>query len=300
MYNRPVIFALLSILVASIEPAVASPINVTNSSLVTLQTNDSLLFSIASDCSPAQMQILLGGVPLSEPLASIPGTSGVYVPGILFSGTLESQDGSLSIPLTDPDATRLGLPAGDMLLTPGSRSGGSYSGPIDLLSAAVTLTPQEAATLFTSGEAVIDLQNIGAAITFGYSGVPIGNDFSASLISPGGAQSVGARVTQVDCAHPNADAPEPGTLGLLIIGLTMVAARFHQFLRAPRRFLAVWGRLPAGVPSGPGPSGAPLASETRPLRAFNPPFVCGLPPCGAPSKLRYVADSWLPWLPPGR
>lgn len=237
MYNRLVIFALLAILPASITPAVASPINVTNSSLVTLQTNDSLLFSIASDCPPAQIDILLGGMPLSGPLASIPGTSGVYVPGILFSGTLESQDGSISIPLTDPDATRLGLPAGDLLLTPGSRSGGSYTGPIDLLSAAVTLTPQEAAALFTSGEAVIDLQNIGAAITLGYSGAPIGSDFSASLISSAGAQSVGARVMQVECAHPNADAPEPGTLGLLIIGLTVVSTRLGKAITR--------GKLPA-------------------------------------------------------
>jgi hypothetical protein len=165
-------------------------------------------------------------MPLGGPVASIPGTSGVYVSGILFSGTLESQDGSVSIPLTDSNATRLGLPAGDLLLTPGSRSGGSYSGAIDLLSAAVTLSPQEAAALFASGEAVIHIQNTGAAITFGYAGVPIGSDFSASLIGDGGAQSVGARVMQVECAH--ADAPEPGTIGLLLIGLAIIATRLAR------------------------------------------------------------------------
>jgi hypothetical protein len=234
MYNRTVLFALLAILLASIAPALASPINVTNSSLVTLQTNDNLLFYISSDYSscgqgstyPAEIEMLLGGMPLGGPVASIPGTSGVYVSGILFSGTLESQDGSVSIPLTDPDATRLGLPAGDLLLTPGSLSGGSYSGPIDLLSATVTLSPQEAAALFGSGEAVIELHNTGAAITFGYSGVPIGSDFSASLISPCGAQSVGARVMQVESVHANA--PEPGTIGLLIIGLTIFVTRLGK------------------------------------------------------------------------
>ncbi|MGO9786795.1 MAG: hypothetical protein ACLPL5_08310, partial [Stellaceae bacterium] len=129
----------------------------------------SLLFDISAACTfcgpgssyPGEVEILLGGMPLDGPVASIPGTSGVYISGVLFTGTIESQDGSVSIPLTDPDATRLGLPAGDLLLTPGSVSGGSYSGPVDLLSAEVALTAQEAAELFASGEAVIDLHNAG-------------------------------------------------------------------------------------------------------------------------------------------
>jgi len=159
-------------------------------------------------------------------VASLPGTSGVYMPGILFTGTIESQNGSVSITLADPDAARLGLPTGDMLLTPGSRSGGSYSGPIDLLSAGVTISSQESAALFSSGEAVIELHNVGAGITFGYPGSSLGNDFTASLISSNGAQSVGAQVLQVECVRTNA--PEPGTIGLLIIGLTILAARLRK------------------------------------------------------------------------
>jgi len=93
------------------------------------------------------------------------------------SAPLKSRDGSLSIPLTDPNATRLGLSAGDMLLTQGSRSGGSYSGPINLLSAAVTLSSGQAAALFASGAAVIEVRNTGAPVTFGYSGSPIAGDF---------------------------------------------------------------------------------------------------------------------------
>jgi hypothetical protein len=232
MNNRTARFLLLALLLAPI--ATASTLNVTNDSQVTLDTNDSLLFYISSDhssCShgstyPGEIEMLLGGMPLGGPVASIPGTSGVYMPGILFSGTLESQDGSISIPLTDSDATRLGLPAGDMLLTPGSRSGGSYSGPIDLLSADVTISSQEAAALFSSGEAVIDLHNIGADITFGYPGSPIASDFTASLISPDGSQSVGARVMKVECIHTNT--PEPGTIGLLIIGLTIIGTRLGK------------------------------------------------------------------------
>lgn len=210
---------------AVMAPANANPINVTGSSQVTLGSNDSLLFSISKPSSyPGEIEMVLGGMPLGGPVASIPGTSGVYMPGLLFSATLESQDGSVSIPLTDPNATRLGLPNGDILLTPGSRSGGSYSGPVDLVSAGATLSSQEAAALFGSGEAVVDLQNIGGSMTFGYPGSPITNDFSASLISSDGSQSRGAQVVQVDCQHHPA-VPEPATIGLLLIGLAIIMPR---------------------------------------------------------------------------
>jgi hypothetical protein len=218
-------FLLCAALLAAIAPATASTINVTNDSQVTLGTNDSLLFYISATdpCYPSEIEAILGGLPLAGPVASIPGTSGVYIPGILFTGAIESQNGSYSMPLTDPDATRLGLPDGDMLLTPGSRSGGAYSGSIDLLSAAATLSPAEADALFSSGEVVIDVHNTGAAITFGYPGTSIAGDFSASLIGQGGSQSVGARVVQVECVRTTA--PEPGTIGLLIIGLTIICTR---------------------------------------------------------------------------
>ncbi len=223
----PLICGALFALVAS---ATASPINVTGNSQVTLGNNDSLLFYISSNFSsggpggltyPTEIEMVLGGMPLGGPVSSIPGTSGVYMPGELFSGTIESQDGSVSIPLTDSDASRLGLPGGDMMLVPGSHNGGSYSGPADVITADVTLSSQEAAALFASGEAVIDLHNIGGNMTFGYAGTPITNDFSASLISSNGAQSEGARVMQVDCVHT----PEPATIGLLLIGLAILLPR---------------------------------------------------------------------------
>lgn len=244
MSNHSVRYLLSAVLLASI--ATASTINITNNSQVTLQADDSLLFSISSDYScgfgstyPGEIRMLLGGMPLGGPVESLPGTSGVYMAGILFSGTLESQNGSDSILLSDPNAARLGLPAGDLLLTPGSRNGGSYSGPIDLLSAEVILSSQEAAALFASGEAVIDLRNTGAAITFGYPGSSIASDFSASLLNPDGSQSVGARVMQVECVHNNT--PEPGTIGLLIIGLTIIGTRLGKAIEQakPRRQAAL-------------------------------------------------------------
>jgi hypothetical protein len=240
MSNLTAPLSLLAVLLASIAPAAASTIDVTNNTTVTVGTNDDLLFYISSNNAssgqapsyPGEIEILLGGMPLGGPVAPIPGTSGVYMPGILFTGTLESQDGSVSTPLTDSNAARLGLPNGDMLLTPGSRSGGSYSGPIDLVSAEATISSQEAAALFASGEVVIDIHNTGAPMTFGYSGSSIASDFSASMISPDGSQSRGGQVMQVDFVNPTAT-PEPGTIGLLIIGLTIICTRLGH-MRARR------------------------------------------------------------------
>jgi hypothetical protein len=224
-------FSVLAVLLVSIAPAMAATMNVTADSQVTLGTGDSLIFTLSTDyanCSggcqyPSEIEMLLGSLPLGGPVAPIPGTSSVYMPGILFTGAIESENGGISIPLTDPDAARVGLPTGDILLTPGSRSGGSYSGAIDLLSADATLGSAQSAALFASGDFTIDLHNIGAPITFGYPGTLIGAGFTASLISANGSQSVGADVIQVECVHANA--PEPGTTGLLIIGLTIVLTR---------------------------------------------------------------------------
>jgi hypothetical protein len=232
MSNHTSKYLFFAVLLASIAPASASIINVTNNSQVTLDTNEDLLFYISSAnffssngyTYPGEIEMLLGGMPLGGPVASIPGTSGVYMAGILFNGTLESQDGSVSIPLTDANARHVGLPGGDMLLTPGSRSGGSYSGSIDLLSALGTMGSQEAAELFASGEVAIDLHSVGAPVTFGYAGSSIASDFSASLFSQDGTHSMGARVLTVDCVT----APEPGTIGLLIIGLTIICTRLGK------------------------------------------------------------------------
>lgn len=199
-------------------------------SQVTLQAGGSLLFYVSSDYAshaapgspyPGEIDIVLGGLPLSGPWASIPGTSAVYMPGVVFSGTLESLDGSISIPLFDADAARLGLPAGDMVPGTGYRSGGWYSGAISTLTATVVLSSPEAAALFASGEFVIDLRDLAGSFRFGYPGSPISGAFSASLISADGTLSVGGVCQQVGIQQ----APEPGTIGLLMLGLAIISRR---------------------------------------------------------------------------
>src|SRR5580658_1183243 len=126
MNNLTASSLLVAVLFGTIAPAKVSLLDVTNDSLVTLGANDDLLFFISSDSLssgngpsyPDEIEMLIGGMPLGGPVASIPGTSGVYMPGILFTGTLESQNGSVSIPLADSNAARLGLLVGNMMPTP--------------------------------------------------------------------------------------------------------------------------------------------------------------------------------------
>jgi len=217
-------------LLQAFVPLPASTLVVTQDSQVSVQPGNDLLFYVDSDYSshatspspyPGEIDIVLGGLPLSGPLAPIPGTSAVYTPGVVFSGTLESLDGSISIPLLDPDAARLGLPAGDMVLGTGYRSGGDYTGPISALAGTVVLSSPEAAALFASGEVVLDFRALDGSFTFGYPGSPISGALSASFISADGTLSVGAWCQQVELR----ETPEPGTIGLFLIGLAIVSRR---------------------------------------------------------------------------
>jgi hypothetical protein len=219
--------AILSLFFACL-PLAAGTIDVTPDSQVTLQAGDSLEFQAGSanyafnaqryglsSPYPGQMAILLAGLPASGPVAPIPGTSMVYTTGILFSGTLESVDGSVVIPLSDPNAARLGLPAGDMVLEPSYRSGGSYTGPTSVLTASVTVSSAEAAALFGSGEFLLRFRDVDGGMTFGFAGSPIASALSVSLISTDGSFSVGALPQQATLQHT----PEPGTLALLLMAL---------------------------------------------------------------------------------
>ena len=228
--------AIFALIYLSLVPLHAGIVDVTADSQVTVQDNDSLIIGLgvwtyASQASgaglaspyPTEISFTLGGLPEGLPTSAIPGTSATYTPGMLFSATLESLDGSYSMPLFDSNAALLGLPDGDLVLGSGFRSGGSYSGPISVLSATVTLNSTESAELFSAAalepwsEAfVIRLVNVGEDITFGYSGSPITSALSASLSSADGTLSAGAMPLQVELQ----DCPEPGTMWLLLIGLT--------------------------------------------------------------------------------
>jgi hypothetical protein len=242
--------AIFALFCASLVPLHAGNVDVTADSQVTLQDGDSLIIGLgvwnyASQASgaglaspyPAEISFTLGGLPVGLPTSAIPGTSASYTPGMLFSASLESLDGAESIPLFDSNAALLGLPDGDLVLGAGFRSGGSYSGPISVLSATVTISSAEAAGLFSAASLepwseafAIRLVNMGDDITFGYSGWPITSALSASLSSADGSLSVGAMPLQVQLQ----DFPEPGTMGLLLIGLAAIAVCARLSRRRPK------------------------------------------------------------------
>lgn len=231
--NRYLLFGLFFV---ALGPLSAGTIDVTANSLVTLHHGGSLIFEAGAwnygpqaasygltSLYPGEISIMLGGLPVAGPVAPIPGTSSVYTTGALFSGTLESLDGSIVIPLVDPNAARLGLPNGDLLLGPGSRSGGSYTGPTSILLASAVVSSAEAAALFASDTFVLRIRDLGGDITFGFPGAPITSALSASLISPGGTLSVGAIPLRAQMPTP-----EPATAALLLIGLAVIAGRWGR------------------------------------------------------------------------
>lgn len=247
--KRSAIFALFYV---SLVPLHAGNVDVTADSQVTVQENDSLIVGLGvwnyasqalsaglASPYPAEISFTLGGLPVDLPTSPIPGTSASYTPGMLFSATLQSLDGLISIPLIDSNAALLGLPDGDLVLGTGFRSGGSYSGPISVLSATVALSSAEAAELFSAAALVpwseafvIRLLNVGEDLTFGYSGSTMTSALSASLSSADGTLSVGALPIQVQLQ----DCPEPGTIGLLLIGLAGIAVTFPaRMLNRPNR-----------------------------------------------------------------
>jgi hypothetical protein len=197
--------------------ASASGINIIADSQVSSQPGSSLIFYLSSDYAsyapagspyPGEISVLLGGLPVG----------GVAASSVVFSGTLESMDGSMQIPLS----------TGDLSLTTGYRSGGSYTGPISELAATVNITAPEAQALFAPSEFVIQLHDLSGDFAFGYPGSTIGSAFSASLIAPDGSLSVGARPMVVN----QVATPEPETIGLMISGLAaLLLARARVLAR---------------------------------------------------------------------
>ncbi len=228
-------FAIFSIFFATL-PLAAGTIDVFPDSFVSMHAGDSLAIQAGSSNYafnaarygisspyPGQVSLMIGGLPASGPMAAVPGTSMVYTTGILFSGTLESLDGSIVIPLVDPSAQRLGLPAGDLVLEPSYRSGGTYTGPTSVLTGSAAISSPEAAALFGSGEFLLRIRDLSGGTTFGFAGSPIAGALSVSLSSVDGGFSVGAVPQQVNLQQT----PEPGTLALPLLGLlaTVLGAR---------------------------------------------------------------------------
>ncbi len=143
----------------------------------------SVSFSISAFPSTVGFD-LAGMTPSSATLAAIPGSSMEYYSGILLEGWLESQDGSVSVPLFDADAYRLGLPVGDIIAA-AQYGGGTLS------EAEAVISRNLADSLFgDSGRAQIVIRNMGGAFTIGLDGYSLANAIVEPL-SDGKMQTAG-------------------------------------------------------------------------------------------------------------
>lgn len=166
--------------------------------------------------------LLLGIVPQGQTGKMLPGSSQTYFPDYVFEASLESMDGSISVPLLDVNADRLGLATGHLVATLGTFSAGGGT-PLDVavLSASVSMSAETSAALFGSNlenynnAARIRLVNRGAAFTIGL-GDPytVGQSISEPGIRGSGPVST-AGIPGAVILHN----PEPATIALLAVPL---------------------------------------------------------------------------------
>jgi len=163
----------------------ADTVNLTEGPPFTFQTGSDLFvrFSVWNyaannrGSSPYPLSVglqLLGAKPSISTVNTIPNTSGTYFGGYLLQGWLESSDGSVSTPFTSPDALRLGLAAGSLLLAPGIF--GSNNTPVAIIEADAALTMNLSEQIFgldvasRGSGAVIHLRNLGSNLQVGLDG----------------------------------------------------------------------------------------------------------------------------------
>ncbi len=176
------VVVLLTILVTG---ARADTVNLTEGPPFTFETGSDLYvrFSVwnyaanNSGSSPYPTSVglqLLGAQPSTSTLNQVPNSSGTYFGGYLLQGWLESSDGSFSTPFTSPDASRLGLAAGSLLLSPGIF--GSGNTPVAIIEADAALTMNLSEQIFgldvasRGSSAVIHLRNLGSNLQVGLDG----------------------------------------------------------------------------------------------------------------------------------
>lgn len=189
---------------------------------------------------PTQLGLQIIGQLPSLPPALIPDSTAAYFPGLLFTGWLESLDGTVSVPLYDPNADRLGLPVGTLLVSPGTFSAGGDS-PLDVavLAAFVSMSQLTSESLFgpnigsRTNAARIRLDNIGDGFTLGIgSGYTVRNSVSEPGIAGLGPAQTAGTTGQVEVVNP-----EPSTWLTLACALVLLG-----FLRRRRAAVAIRSR----------------------------------------------------------
>jgi hypothetical protein len=187
-------------------------------------------FSAGNSASmPTTVSLEVAGfAPTGASMAAIPGSSADYYPGILLHGSLQSLDGSVSLPLFDADSWRLGMSAGSLVAD-------SSSGGAAMVYADVALSLSLSDALFgTSGQAEFIIQNEGSAMTIGLGpGYSLSNAILAPLSADNGAVDTGGYVlstqtssrlsasSELTSGQPTS-VPEPAGIGMAMAGGAMI------------------------------------------------------------------------------
>ncbi len=196
-------------------PLPASRIDVSGLSQVTLRTGQRLEIEFSVATAPAQIGFQALGVVLPDiPPEPLPGGTAEYYPALLFAAFLESLDGTMSMPLFDPAAYRLGLPQPYAVLTPGTVNISGSEQAAAVVSATAWAPPRD---LFGPElTARIWVRNLGPDVILG-----AGDGYSMrGSVTITGVQSIDSgastsgRITEVAISNP-----EPGTIILVVAGL---------------------------------------------------------------------------------
>jgi hypothetical protein len=154
--------------------------------------------------------------------------------GSLFEGWLESLDGTVSVPFDDPNADLLGLPAGSLLVSPGTfAAGGGAPFDVAVIDGYVYLPEAESALLFGSNigsynsAARIVLLNMGEGFRLG-----IGPGYTVRYaVSEPGIGGDGPVETAGITGQVSVSAPEPATwlsIASALGALGLLARRRHR------------------------------------------------------------------------
>jgi hypothetical protein len=227
---------LIAIALISVLPLAAGTIDVTDLTYVNFHHDATLVvdftvwnYAAHNPSSPYPTSLglnVVGAMPGLAPEA-VPGSSASYFPGYLFEAYLESEDGSISVPLDNGLADLLGEPDGMLVLIPGVvRPGGGSAQSAGILAGNIQMTYAVAQTVFGSDYAArIVLRNLGDDFLVGIGpGYSVRNAITEPGVRGRGSSQVSGITTSATLMNP-----EPGTWAMAAgAGLLLLFARARR------------------------------------------------------------------------
>ena len=208
-----------------VAPLYAAPINVSADSSVTLQTGDTLTFAVSAWSYQSHASAL--GAPADPSYLSFSLLTDPLLGALDLGVSVQSYSGAASAPVTD--ATQ----------SSGYFQGFLYKGSVSMESGSLNLSPGLSSQLFSGPAVLLEVENLGGAVTLGLSpytlmqsldvslsggGFSVGGVVASATLQP--AQSFGASpdsLVPVDPLNTDiSDTPEPPSALLLALGACLI------------------------------------------------------------------------------